>query len=131
MWPNKFNIAVNTIKEAWMRTVPVVVAPTPMPKPPSTGLTRVADDATTALGRHLQSLSQSLGQRNMAIGLNSVASFTASKGLEKAGKYLETEGFDGVVSDLGEQVKKNPLPFIAIGVGLGFLIGRILPGRRS
>jgi hypothetical protein len=127
MWTNPIKHAASAFQNPWRQSVP-----TPLPiKEPATGLTRVVEDATAALGKHLQALGRNLGENQASLGLGSVASFTAAKGLEKTGKYLETEGFHGVVGDVGSQVKKNPIPFVLAGIGLGFLAGRLLPSRNT
>lgn len=90
------------------------------------------DEATVSLGRHLRSLAGNLDQRQGSSGFKSIATFAASKSLEKAGRYLEVAGFEGVREDLTIQVKKNPIPFIVAGLGVGILVGRLLlPTRRS
>jgi len=126
MWTNPIKHAASAFQNPWRQSVA-----TPLPaKELATGLARIAEDATAALGKHLQTLGRSLGESKGSTGLGSVASFTAAKSLEKTGKYLETEGFHGVVGDVGSQVKKNPLPFVLAGIGLGFLAARLLPSRK-
>lgn len=127
MWTQSLGSAAVAWKKLWKQSI---VAMAPAPKPETTGLTRSLDDATVTFGQKLQSLGRTIGDRPIPIGHASVASFAASKGLEKAGKYFEQEGFTGVVDDIGDRVKKNPLPFVAVGVGLGILLGRYLLPRR-
>ncbi len=127
MWVKTFKDAALAMKNSLAKSA----APLPPQKVAMTGVAKFADDATTALGRKLRDVGQSMSQRDSMMGVGSAASFAAGHGLEKAGKYLVNEGFEGTVNDLGEQVKKNPLPFIAVGIGLGFLIGRFLTPRRG
>jgi len=99
--------------------------------PAKNGPAQLAEQATAALGGYLRTLGRDLDRHNVPVGLQSAASFGASRGLEKAGTYLEREGFDGAVHDIGETVKKNPLPFVLAGIGLGILLGRLLQSRRN
>jgi hypothetical protein len=46
--------------------------------------------------------------------------------LETSGKYLEEKNLTGMVDDLTDLVRKNPIPALLIGVGLGFLLARTL-----
>ena len=127
MWSNIIADVAANIKKALKETAPSLA---PAGGDKDLGLGRVADDATVALGRHLRTLGRNVGDTASPIGIGSAASFSTSHGLETAGKYLENEGFAGAARDLGAKVKENPLPFIAVGVGLGFLIGRLLPTQK-
>lgn len=124
MW-NTIKLAANTLTNKWG----VPTQPLPPVKPTATGLTGAFENATVALGKQLRSLGDSLGQRPTSIGLEGAASFTAAKGLETAGRYLEREGFGGAMKDVAAGVKRHPLPFIALGVGLGVLLGRMTVRR--
>jgi hypothetical protein len=54
------------------------------------------------------------------------ASSCVAKSLEEGGKYLAQEGLSGLADDVGAVIKRNPLPAVLVGIGLGFLIGRTL-----
>jgi hypothetical protein len=34
----------------------------------------------------------------------------------------------GMASDLGDMIRRNPIPAVLIGLGLGYLLGRTLKG---
>lgn len=126
MWAQKLNEALNAVKNSLNRSTPHMLPAVVQ----EAELGRMADDAAAAFGSQLRRVGRNIGQNAAGIGLGSAATFAASQSLESAGKYLEKQGLDGAMKDLGQQVKKNPLPFIAVGVGLGFLIARIMPGRQ-
>jgi len=44
--------------------------------------------------------------------------------LETGGKYLEDKNISGMADDLTELIKRNPIPALLLGVGLGFLLAR-------
>jgi hypothetical protein len=46
--------------------------------------------------------------------------------MEGAGKYLEDKNLHGMVDDMTGLIKRNPIPAVLIGLGIGFLVGRAL-----
>lgn len=89
------------------------------------GFADMADGATESIGRNLRDWAKLLDRRNSPVGLPDAAAFAAAHGLESFGRYLERRGFRGAASDVGDQVKKRPLPFVAAGLGAGFVLGRL------
>jgi len=57
--------------------------------------------------------------------LHNVGEAVAAK-LEGSGRYLETHGLTGVADDLANEIRRNPIPALLVGVGVGFLIARML-----
>jgi hypothetical protein len=99
---------------------------TPASRGDAAGLADMADSATESLGRNLRDWAKLLDRRNSPAGLPDAAAFAAAHGLESFGRYLERRGFRGVASDVGDQVKRKPLPFVAAGLGAGFVLGRLV-----
>ena len=95
-----------------------------------------AEAATTALGRRLQSMAKDMNSKSGGIvgslvsrsvpggGALGVATNVVALGLDRSGKFLESEGFQGTVKNVSEQMKRNPIPFLLVGIGLGYLAGR-------
>jgi hypothetical protein len=50
-------------------------------------------------------------------------------GLERSGRYLQEEGLTGMAKDIGEFIKRNPIPAMLVGIGIGFLIARATSSR--
>jgi hypothetical protein len=46
--------------------------------------------------------------------------------LERGGRYLEEEGLRGIGQDLTNVIRRNPIPALLLGIGIGFLIARSL-----
>ena len=44
---------------------------------------------------------------------------------ENTGRYLQEEGLKGIAEDVTNLIRRNPIPALLAGVGVGFLIGRI------
>jgi hypothetical protein len=49
--------------------------------------------------------------------------------LESSGRYLEEQGLSGIGEDLTNLIRRNPLPAILLGIGLGFLLARATTSR--
>jgi len=46
--------------------------------------------------------------------------------LEGGGRYLEEKGMSGVGDDLTKLIRNNPVPALLAGIGLGFVLARLL-----
>jgi ElaB/YqjD/DUF883 family membrane-anchored ribosome-binding protein len=57
--------------------------------------------------------------------LGSAAQYAAS-GLQQTGRYMEEQGFSGMMDDVTNVIRRNPVPAVLIGLGIGFLLGRAL-----
>jgi hypothetical protein len=64
-----------------------------------------AEDAKAAVGSGMQSLAH---------------------GLESGGRYLQQEDFRHIAADVTNVIRRNPIPAMLVGVGLGFLLSRAL-----
>ncbi|MEM9695878.1 MAG: hypothetical protein AAGA56_25265 [Myxococcota bacterium] len=49
----------------------------------------------------------------------------AADRLDEAGNYLNAVDYDMLVRDIGDAVRRNPVPALLAGVGVGFLLGRV------
>jgi uncharacterized phage infection (PIP) family protein YhgE len=75
-----------------------------------------ADEATSTVGSGMQSLATNLRS----------ASTTVADKLESGGHFLQEEGLKGITEDLTNLVRRNPIPALFCGIGLGFLIARCM-----
>jgi len=46
--------------------------------------------------------------------------------LESTGRYLQEEGLKGVAEDMTNLIRRNPLPAMFLGIGLGFILARAI-----
>jgi len=46
--------------------------------------------------------------------------------LEGGGRYLREEGLSGMAEDLTDMIRRNPIPALLLGLGVGFLMARAL-----
>jgi phage-related tail protein len=83
-----------------------------------------ADQAAKAVGAGMESLGEAVQQHIPATGvLHDAADAVAAK-LESGGGYLEANGLKGVGEDVTNLIRRNPVPALLIGVGVGILLAR-------
>jgi hypothetical protein len=84
-----------------------------------------ANDATAAVGSGMESLAGAIRQHMPQDGALGTASSSVAKSLERGGHYLRHEGLGGMAKDITNLIRRNPVPALLIGVGIGFLLGKI------
>lgn len=75
--------------------------------------------------RQMGSLAQQVRQRAPEGQAGEVAQATAGV-LDRGADYLQGADIESLQSDLERMIRRSPLQALAIGVGVGFLIGRTL-----
>jgi hypothetical protein len=85
-----------------------------------------ADDATMAVGKGIKSLGNTIREDGPQEGVLGSASSSVAATLESSGKYLQQHGLSGIGEDIAETIRKHPMPAVLIGIGLGYLLGRVL-----
>lgn len=83
------------------------------------------DEATTALGERVKSVAGSLRERGPRDGMLGNATGAVADSLEHTGRYIQEEGLLGMAKDVTELVRRNPLPAVLVGVGLGFMLAQM------
>ena len=83
-----------------------------------------AEDAASALGTGMKTLAGTLREKGPNQGMIGSASSTVANTLETGGRYLQEHGLSGMGADLVNQIRRNPIPAVLVGVGLGFLLAR-------
>jgi len=83
-----------------------------------------AEDATTAVGQNMKSLAGTIRSNAPHEGMLGSAGSAVASTLESYGRELEEHGLSGVADDLTNMVRRNPVPAVLIGIGLGFLLAR-------
>jgi vacuolar-type H+-ATPase subunit H len=85
-----------------------------------------AEEATSALGEKAQSMASSLRERAPREGMLGSASGAVADTLDSAGRYLQEEGLVGMAEDVTELIRRNPIPAMLVGIGIGFILARAL-----
>jgi hypothetical protein len=83
-----------------------------------------AESAASAVGGRMTSLAGTIREKMPHEGMLGTASESVASTLESGGRYLEVEGFSGMLDDVGNLIRRNPLPAFFIGIGIGFFLAR-------
>jgi hypothetical protein len=84
------------------------------------------DEATTALGERVKSAAGTIRERGPREGMLGTATGRVADSLETTGRYIQEEGVLGMVEDITELIRRNPIPAMMVGVGIGFLLAKML-----
>jgi len=87
---------------------------------------RKADDYTSSAGTAIKNFGDTIREHAPQGGMLGDAAKTAADTTKQVGRYLEEEGLSGMFEDMTTLIKRNPIPAILVGVGLGVLIGRVM-----
>jgi len=85
-----------------------------------------AEDVTASAGRGMQNLGEKVREKGPESGFLGTAADKVAGGLESVGKYLEDKNLSGMAEDITGLIRRNPIPALLIGIGLGFLLARTL-----
>jgi len=88
-----------------------------------------AGDATSAISGGLKAAGDAIRQNAPHDGRLGQASAAVAQSLSDTGDYLEREGLQGIGKDLTCLIKRNPIPSLLLGIGLGFLVARATSSR--
>lgn len=90
---------------------------------------QAADDATTAVGTGLQKVAGQVRDQGPQEGMLGSATQGVASAIEGTGKYLEDKNLNAMMDDVTGLIKRNPVPAVLLGLGIGFLVGRALSSR--
>jgi len=91
--------------------------------------THAADTAASRAGEQVESLAGTVREYGPHGGMFGTATEGVARGLERGGQYLQEEGVTGLAGDLTDMIKRNPIPALLFGVGLGFVLARLTSSR--
>lgn len=89
------------------------------------------DEGVKGVACGMKSLAGTIRENAPAEGMLRQASTTVADSLESGGRYLQEEGLSGMADDLTAVIRKNPIPAVLIGIGIGFLVARATSSSRS
>jgi len=87
---------------------------------------KTAENLTSSAGAGIKHFGETLGEKAPHEGVLGSASQAVAHSLRDSGKYLEEAGLSGIGEDLTQLIRRNPVPAILVGIGIGFLMGRLL-----
>jgi len=85
-----------------------------------------AEQATMAVGTGMESAAQAIRDHGPACGALHNAGEAIADKLEGGGRYLETHGLKDIGEDVTNLIRRNPIPALLIGVGIGALIAQLV-----
>jgi len=85
-----------------------------------------ADRATAKVGSGIETVADKLRDKGPHDGVMGNATSKVADTLERGGRYLQEEGLTGMADDLTGLIKRNPIPALLVGVGIGYLIAHAL-----
>jgi hypothetical protein len=88
--------------------------------------TNMADSATAKVGSRVESMADKLRDSAPREGMVHDAATKVADTLEKGGRYLQAEGLSGMAGDLTNVIRRNPIPAVLVGIGVGYLIAHAL-----
>jgi len=92
----------------------------------TTAASNTAERLTSAAASGAKNLGETIREKGPQDGMLGGATRAVGNTLEEGAKYLEQEGFSGMMDDVTDLIRRNPVPAVLVGIGIGFLIGRTL-----
>jgi len=89
----------------------------------------IADDATSAAGRQIKSAGKAIRHNGPHHGYWGKTSRSIGRSVAQTGRYVERRGLEGVACALTHAIRRNPLPALAISLGLTYFVLRSLSRR--
>ena len=86
---------------------------------------QAADAGASAVGSGMKSLAGTIRQQGPHEGMLGQATSTAARTLESGGRYLQDQGLSGMAEDVTDLIRRNPIPAVLVGVGIGFLLAQM------
>jgi len=85
-----------------------------------------AEQWTANAGHGVESLADTVRDRGPSSGVLGKANEAVAEGLEKAGEYMTDKNLSGMMGDVTDLIKRNPIPALLVGLGIGYLLGKSL-----
>lgn len=87
------------------------------------------DGVTSSVGSGIKNMAGTVRNAVPEGGVMGTAGHAVADTLEKGGDYLESQGLSGIADDLGNLIKRNPVPATLVGIAIGYLIARATSNR--
>jgi hypothetical protein len=83
-----------------------------------------ANDLTASAGASIKGLGDKLSQNAPHTGMVGNASQSMAKAVHDGGQYMEDAKFSGMVEDVAQLIRRNPIPAVFLAIGLGWVVAR-------
>jgi hypothetical protein len=84
------------------------------------------EGAVSDVGGGISHFADSLKSTLSESGTVGAAGAAVSDSIKSGGEYLRTHDFSSMAKDVGEVIRRNPITAVWIGVGFGFVLGKVL-----
>jgi len=85
-----------------------------------------AEEWTSAAGHRVESLADTVRHQGPNSGVLGRATDAVADSLEAAGGYMSDKNISGMMDDVTSLIKRNPIPALLVGLGIGYLLGKSL-----
>jgi len=85
-----------------------------------------ADQLASTVGDRAHTAADAVRRHAPQEGMLGNAAKSVADTIDQTGRYLQNEGLTGMMSDVGEMIKRNPIPALFVGIGIGYLLARAL-----
>ncbi len=83
-----------------------------------------ADDLTASAGAGIKGLGDKLSHNAPHSGIMGSASQLMAKSVNEGGQYIQDTKLSGMVEDVAQMIRRNPLQSVFIAIGLGWFVAR-------
>jgi len=87
---------------------------------------RKAEDWTATAGHKVESLGDTVRHQGPNSGVLGKATEGLAEGLESVGGYMSDKNLSGMMGDVTNLIKRNPIPALLLGLGIGYILGKSL-----
>jgi uncharacterized protein YjbJ (UPF0337 family) len=87
---------------------------------------RTAENWTSTAGHKVESLGDTVRHQGPNSGMLGKATEGLAEGLESVGGYMSDKNLSGMMGDVTNLIKRNPIPALLLGLGIGYLLGKSL-----
>ena len=85
-----------------------------------------AEDWTATAGHKVESLGDTVRHQGPNSGMLGKATEGLAEGLESVGGYMSDKNLSGMMGDVTNLIKRNPIPALLLGLGIGYILGKSL-----
>lgn len=85
-----------------------------------------AEDMTASAGADIKKWGDSMTSNPPQGGTMGHVSQAVGETLREGGRYLEDAKLSGMADDVSMMIRRNPVPAVLIGIGVGFILGRAM-----
>jgi hypothetical protein len=85
---------------------------------------QTADDLTARAGAGIKGLGDKLSHNAPHSGIMGSASQSVARSVHEGGQYVQDAKLSGMVEDVAQMIRRNPLPAVFIAIGLGWFVAR-------